>query len=168
MADKMKWIYLLGLGYLLMESKGNHHYRNDEIPKYKSYTNKLYHITFEYPGNWVLNKNYESRYEGPEGFFEVAEINALGRDIDQVAQQEVDTPIQPYGANPQIKTLTLDGQPARLIIPSSDQNKVFDREVALIIKNKKPVIENGDAYNYTIIWSNAQALEHMIKTFKFL
>lgn len=158
---------LLPLLGLMMKPKHQSYRRKERDEKYKRYSSDLYKISFEYPKEWVAHKNYSERYEGENGFFEVAEIKALGRTIEEVAHQEIDTPIKPYGQNPKIEKLTLDGQPARLILPSEDQNKIFEREVGLIVENKAPVKEGIEVYNYTIIWSDRDTIEHIIDTFRF-
>ncbi|MGL5677916.1 MAG: hypothetical protein ACRDDX_16070 [Cellulosilyticaceae bacterium] len=169
MADKIKFLPLIGLGYLLTaQQRGKGHYRGEQQGKYKTYDSGIYNIRFEYPASWVQNKNYSERYEGTDGFFEVADIQGIGRTIDEVANQEIDTPISPYGKEPQIEAFELGGEPARLILPSSDQAKVFGREAALIVKNKRPVIEGQEKYHYTIIWSDLKNMGHIIKTFKFV
>ena len=168
MADKLKALSILGLGYLVAKQcQGDKNYRKEAVPKYRTYNSGVYEITFEYPESWRKNPNYRERYEGETGFFEVADIEALGRDIDEVVRQEIESPINPYGTEPRVEAFEIDGEPARLIIPSSDQAKVFEREAALIIQNKKPVIEGQEVYNYTIIWSDLKNIEHIIKTLKF-
>lgn len=170
MADKLKALSLLGLGCLLLNQHDRKDYSRGEVkaPQYKAYNSSMYDITFEYPAGWTQNKNYSGRYEGEGGFFEVADITGIGRDINQVTEQEIDSPIHPYGTNPKVEAFTLDGEPARLIIPSPDQEKIFGREVALIVKNKKPVVEGQEEYDYTIIWSDMENISHIIQTFKFI
>lgn len=190
MADKYGNWWLFGLAYFLLNSGGcckeschvggcckescskgkccKHYTRNEQGKGYKTFKSGIYNIRFEYPASWVQNKHYSERFEGESGFFEVAEISALGRTIDEVVAQEITSPISPYGSMPKVESFSLDGEPARLIRPSEDQEKVFGREVALIVKDKKPVIEGQEVYNYTIIWSDVQNIKHMIETFKFV
>lgn len=168
MNDQLSLIAILGISYLLLSQGNSCGYRGEASMNLKEFRSDLYDITFKYPATWTKNLAYEERYDGPGGFVEVAELEAYGRDIDAVTKQEIDTPIQPYGSNPKVVDLELDGRPARIIIPSSDQNKVFERELALIIKNKKPVIEGQDFYDYTIIWTNKDNLETLLNSFKFI
>ena len=168
MDDKLKALSLLGLGYVLLnQTDKKRHVRSAEAPQYKVYSSGVYDITFEYPADWTENKNYTERFEGEDGFFEVAEMNSFGRDIDEVVLQEIESPIHPYGTDPTVEAFTLDGEPARLILPSADQDKIFGREVALIVKNKKPVMEGDETYNYTVIWSDIKNISHIVESFKF-
>lgn len=169
MNDQLGLIAILGMSYLLL-NQGNppSNFRGEQEGGYKNFRSPLYDVTFKYPADWVKNPNYEERYEGTSGFFEIDELESFGRPIDRVAQQEIDTPIKPYGTKPQITSLEVDGEPARLITPSADQQKVFDREYALIIKNKKPVTQGQDIYDYTVIWTDKANVQNIIDSFKFL
>lgn len=171
MNEQLGLIAILGISYLLLSQGSPNemtYTRGEQEAAYKDFTSPLYNITFKYPADWTKNPNYEERYDGPNGFFEVAELESFGRPIDQVVKREIDIPIKPYGTNPEVKAIELDGEPARIIMPSPDQQKVFEREVAIIIKNKKPVEENSGTYDYTVIWTNKENVQKILDTFKFL
>lgn len=171
MNEQLGLIAVLGISYLLLNQGNSHemtYTRGDEEAAYKDFTSPLYNITFKYPAHWNKNPYYEERYDGPDGFFEVAELESFGRPIDEVVKREIDIPIRPYGTSPNVKVIELDGEPARVIIPSSDQKPVFDREIAILVKNKKPVIENSGVYDYTVIWTDKNHVQEIVDTFKFL
>lgn len=169
MNDQLGLIAILGMSYLLLNQgslEGS--YRGEKESGEKNFRSPLYEVTFKYPSNWIKNPNYEERYDGPDGFFEVDNLESFGRPIDRVVEQEINTPIKPYGQNPNVISLELDGQPARLIVPSDDQQKVFDREVALIVQDKKPISQTQDIYDYTIIWTDQANIQNILDTFKFI
>ena len=171
MNDQLGLIAVLGISYLLLNQGNDNemtYTRGEQDTNYKTFRSPLYDITFKYPANWVKNSNYEERYDGPNGFFEVSDLESFGRPIDQVVKQEIDIPIKPYGTNPEVTATELDGEPARIIMPSADQQKVFDREVAVIVKNKRPVSESSGIYDYTVIWTNKDNLQNLLDSFKFL
>ena len=172
MNDQIGLIAILGMSYLLLNQGSNTgietYTRGEQDANYKTFRSPLYDVTFKYPADWTKNPNYEERYDGPSGFFEVSELESFGRSIDQVTKQEIDIPIKPYGTRPEVISTELDGEPARIIMPSSDQQKVFDREVAIIVKNKRPVSEGSDIYDYTVIWTNRDNLQTILDSFKFL
>ncbi|MEF9960286.1 MAG: hypothetical protein RR448_01705 [Niameybacter sp.] len=168
MNEQLGLIAVLGISYLLLNQGNGCGCRGEKEQGYKQFKSELYNITFKYPAAWTKNPNYEERYDGSEGFVEIGEIEAFNRPIDTVAKQEISIPIKPYGTKPKIMELELDGEPARVIVPSEDQNKVFDRELAIIVKNKKPVKENGETYDYAIIWTDKANLEMILNSFKFL
>lgn len=168
MNDQLGLIAILGISYLLLCQGNGCEYRGEAEGAFKQFKSDLYGVTFKYPASWTKNPSYEERYDGPGGFVEVAEIESFGRNIDEVARQETNTPIQPFGSDPKIIELQLDGQPARVIIPSSDQNKVFEREIAIIVQNKRPVVEGQELYDYTIIWTDKDNLDTILNSFKFV
>lgn len=169
MNDQLGLIAILGMSYLLLnQGSMEGAYRGEQESGMKNFRSPLYEVTFKYPSNWSKNPNYEERYDGPGGFFEVDNLESFGRPIDRVVEQEINTPIKPYGRNPQVISLELDGQPARLIVPSEDQQKIFDREVALIVQDKKPISQSQDIYDYTVIWTDQANIQNILDTFKFI
>lgn len=128
-----------------------------------------YEVTFKYPQTWIKNPRYEEKYEGKTGFFEISAFEGNADDIDAVLQQQIQEPDQLYGMNPKTEELTVDGQPARLIIPSNSQNKyIRDRELALLVKYKKPIQINGNTYDYLVIWATPEYMPIIIRSLKFL
>ena len=128
-----------------------------------------YGITFKYPASWNKNPRYDNKYEGASGFFEVAGFEGNGNNIDSAVQEQINESYKPYGTNPMVRKLTIDGQPAREIIPSEDQGELItDRDAALVVQYKKPMIINGVPYQYVIIWTNRENLPLVIRTFKFI
>ena len=54
--------------------------------------------------------------------------------IDLAAAHEAEHKLQPYGSNPIIETLQIQGQEARLILPSDDQYPGMQNQAALIVR----------------------------------
>ncbi|WP_054740043.1 hypothetical protein [Cellulosilyticum ruminicola] len=128
-----------------------------------------YGVIFKYPASWNKNPRYDNKYEGIGGFFEVAGFEGNSNNIDSAIQEQINEAYKPYGSNPMVRKLTIDGQPAREIIPSEDQGTLIkDREAALVVQYKNPMIINGVPYQYIIIWTNRENLPLIIKTFKFM
>ncbi|MGL4736321.1 MAG: hypothetical protein ACRCW2_02590 [Cellulosilyticaceae bacterium] len=134
----------------------------------KTFRSDYYKVSFKYPATWVKNPAYKERYEGDSGYFELGEIEAFGKSIDEVVRQEIKSPFKPYGMNPTVTEVVLDGEPARLIVPSGDQATCFDKETALIVKNKTPIMVDGDPFEYLIIWADQNHVDEIIATFKFI
>lgn len=128
-----------------------------------------YKISFKYPKAWVKNPRYQEKYEGKTGFFEITDFSGQGSNIDQIVNQLINEPDRPYGTNPTVKNLVVDGQPARLIYPSADQNQfINDREVALVVQYKNPDVIQGMAYPYVIVWATREYMPLIASTFKFI
>ncbi|MGL4344545.1 MAG: hypothetical protein ACRCTE_05045 [Cellulosilyticaceae bacterium] len=135
---------------------------------YKTFSSDYYDVSFKYPADWVKDPHYKERYGGESGYFELSEIETFGKTLDEVVKQEVKGTFKPYGNNPTIEKVMLDGEEGRLIIPSGDQAACFDKETALIVRNKKPVVLNGEKYDYLVIWADQNHMDEIIASFKFL
>jgi beta-lactamase regulating signal transducer with metallopeptidase domain len=99
-----------------------------------AYISEDYKISFKYPSYWKLNPNYIERYEGKDGFFQVGAINGENMSIDEVAKNDAFHKLNPYGSDPKIINRTIDGQEARLILPSADQPEEMKNQAGLIVK----------------------------------
>lgn len=128
-----------------------------------------YQVSFKYPTDWVKNPRYADKYEGPTGFFEIGDFSGIGETIDQAVQQQINEAYQPYGSNPTVRNFMVDGQPARVIYPSDDQSSFFnDREVAIVVQYRQPIIVNGEPYKYVVIWTDKDHVQLILSTFKFV
>lgn len=128
-----------------------------------------YGITFKYPASWNKNPRYDNKYEGVSGFFEVGGFEGNSNNIDAAVNEQINEAYKPYGTNPTVRKLTVDGQPAREIIPSEDQGALItDRDAALVVQYKTPIIINGVPYQYLIIWTTRDNLPLIIRSLKFI
>ncbi|PHV70557.1 hypothetical protein CS063_09645 [Sporanaerobium hydrogeniformans] len=140
-----------------------------DFPPFNNFVSTKYRVSFKYPNTWVKNPRYADKYEGKTGFFEVSDLASAEGSIDKVVQDEINLPYKPYGSTPRVLKLRVDGQPARLIYPSSDQlAPLSDREAALIVEYKKPLISDGIPYPYVVVWSDKIHMPLIIKTFQFV
>ena len=128
-----------------------------------------YKISFKYPSTWHKNPRYEDKYEGESGFFEVGDFaGKTGETIDQAVTQQINESYMPYGSHPMIRSLTINGQPARVIYPSEDQPSILsDREAALVVQYKKPLLIDGIEYPFVVIWASREYMPLIISTLKF-
>lgn len=128
-----------------------------------------YQVSFKYPTDWVKNPRYADKYEGNTGFFEIGDFSGIGEDIDQAVQQQINEAYQPYGSNPTVRNFVVDGQPARVIYPSEDQSSFFsDREVAIVVQYKAPIIIDDQPYKYVVVWTDKEHVPLILSTFKFI
>lgn len=129
-----------------------------------------YRISFKYPSAWQKNPRYEDKYEGESGFFEVGDFSGIpGETIDQAVTQQINESYMPYGSNPTVRSFTVDGQPARVIYPSEDQpDIVSDREAALVVQYKRPLMIGGEEYPFVVIWASRDYMPLIISTFNFI
>lgn len=134
---------------------------------WNNYSNNIYKVSLSYPSNWKINPKYSNRYEGSDGFFQIGAILGDVTSIDKVAEYEINNK-KPYGTSPRISKLSIDGQEARLIIPSNDQSELMNRQAELIIRYPIEVELHGTKYNYFVLWSDKEHIMEIGKTIKFV
>lgn len=132
-----------------------------------TYVSEDYKISLKYPSNWRLNPDYFERYEGEDGFFQVGAINGENMSIDEVVKIDAFHKLNPYGSNPQIINRTIDGQEARLILPSDDQAEEMKKQAGLIVKYPKAVKIGDSVYYYLILWADKSHIEQIGNTLTF-
>ncbi|MCR4437206.1 MAG: peptidase M56 [Eubacteriales bacterium] len=133
-----------------------------------TYISEDYKISLKYPSHWESNPNYIERYEGKDGFFQVGAINGESLSIDEVTKNDAFHKLNPYGSDPKIINRTIDGQEARLILPSADQPEEMRNQAGLIVKYPKAIKINGSLYYYFILWADEAHIEQIGNTLTFL
>jgi hypothetical protein len=134
----------------------------------KYYENKKFNISLRYNTDWSKSPGYSDKYEGKDGFFQVSAATGKELSIDEVAKNEATHILEPFGSNPQITKLTIAGEEARLIMPSSDQLKDFNNQAELIVKYPKAITIDNETYYYFILWADKSHIESISKTLKFI
>ncbi|OZQ61856.1 hypothetical protein CA600_24110 [Paenibacillus sp. VTT E-133280] len=136
-----------------------------------TYISKEYKVTLKYPSEWVVNPEYDERYQGHDGFFQLSAISGEGVSIDEVANMDAFHQLKPYGSDPQIIELTLEGlkaeEKARLIVPSADQQEEWNHQAAIILKYPEAVKIGDSFYNYFILWADIKHVEDIGQTVRF-
>lgn len=142
---------------------------SSESMRNRNFSNQEYHISFDYPSTWKINKVYApDRYEGSTGYFQINAISGDGLTIDQVVDSNANHKLNPYGTKPQIDKLAIQGQEARLIKPSQDQPKEMNNMALLIIKYPKASFIGGEQYYYFELDSDENHIMQIANTIKFL
>jgi len=126
---------------------------------FKKYSNSLLGIEFNYPKNFIpyLRDNeyigdqpsrftsgkdsYAPLYGNSTFVIMAAGLKEANLTIDQVAESSAQHKLRPFGENPLINKLEIEGQEARLIIPSDPNNN--ERELIVRLKNSVLI---GDSY----------------------
>lgn len=133
------------------------------------FESERYRISFKYPRGWRRNPRYEDKYEGKTGFFEVTDFESNQDNIDAATKQEISEPYSPFGSNPTVINVTVEGQPARIIYPSSDQSSYFkDRDAALIVQYPTPIKIDDKYYPFVIIWATREYIPLIASTLRFV
>ena len=132
---------------------------------FKKYSNSLLGIEFYYPKNFIpyLRDNeyicdqparftsgkdsYAPLDENSTFVIGLAGIKEGNQTIDQVAENSAYHKLRPFGENPIINKSEIEGQEARLIIPSDPSNN--ERE--LIVRLKNPVLVGNSYWTFLVI-----------------
>lgn len=141
------------------------------LDMWTTYSNSTFAVSLEYPVDWQPIPGYgsaetgEIRYGGVNGFFH---INAMDTEtIDMAASSEANHKLQPYGANPTIESLQIQGQEARLILPSADQPIGMQYHSALIVRYPQPVNVLGTPCRFFILWADQPHIRTIAQTIQF-
>jgi len=137
------------------------------------YVNPVFQVSFSYPSSWKADSSYKligsiyTAYKGSDGFFSV---NAAGNDglfLDDMVRNEINKPNFIYGSSPSIKNLQIDGQEARIILPSIDQPKELNNQAVLIINYPRPLSISGMNYSLFVLYADKEHIEKIANTLKF-
>jgi TolB protein len=128
-------------------------------------------ITLEFPPDWEADPGYSdleggtTRFAGVNGFVHVSAMSSAS--IDEAVEAEAGHYLQPYGSQPVLETIEVDGQPARLIMPSDDQSADPFRQAAVIARYPQPVELSGQAYEFLILWADTEHIRAIAQTMRF-
>jgi heat shock protein HslJ len=128
---------------------------------------RVFGVTLRHPAHWKPVEGYERRYGGPDGYFDLG-VLAAALSIDEVAALEASHKLQPYGSSPTIEALTVQGQEARLILPSADQPIAMERLAVLIVRYPQPVTIRGETYEYLSLYADVEHIRGLAATLEFL
>jgi TolB protein len=144
------------------------------------YSNPYFKISFIYPAHWQQvdgEARYGERYSGEDGFFSITAMGDVGLSLDQAVEAEVQHKLQPYGPDPYVKELQIQGQEARIITPSATQDDHLRWQAALLVVYPRPIsLITGDTEHvYPIlalyadpahIWNIAESLKFDVDLFE--
>jgi hypothetical protein len=136
-----------------------------------AYSNSAFAISLEYPVNWQPVLGYsgaetgETKFAGDNGFFAIGAMDVST--IDDAVAIEAEHIQQPYGSQPIIESLQIQGQEARLILPSADQSEGMDDQAALIVRYPQPVNVLGVLYHYFVLWADYPHIRTIAQTLQF-
>ena len=141
------------------------------LDMWTTYSNPKFGVSLDYPGDWQPVAGYgsselgDTRYGAINGFFQIGAKDADS--IDQAATSEAEHKLKPYGSQPMIETLQIQGQDARLIIPADDQPGDRQHQAALIIRYPQPVDISGTPYRYFVLYADLAHIRTIAETLVF-
>ena len=135
-----------------------------------NFSSPAFAVSLQYPADWQpagygSPETGEIRFAGINGFFH---INAMdGDSIDSVAAAEAGHRLKPYGSQPTIEILQIQGQEARLILPSSDQPAGVQSQAALIVRY--PQVQTIVwSPRYFVLWADWPHIRAIAETLRFI
>lgn len=129
-----------------------------------TYSDPTLGITLRHPADWQPVPGYDRKYAGSDGFFQLSAISSAGATIDQVTEGDAYHKLQPYGSEPTIEPLEVQGQQARLILPSADQPQAMKGQAGLIVHLPQPIEISGHKYDYLILWADQEHIREIAET----
>lgn len=118
---------------------------------------------FLYPSSW---SPASEGTRGPDGFFMIVG-GAEAPNIDSVTQAMAFHKLRPCGSRPSIRPLTVDGQEARLILPSEDQPGRDGESLLIVRQPGTPASPKGPAYPFLQVAADKQHIDAIVSSFRF-
>ena len=137
------------------------------LDMWTTYSNPVFAVSLEYPADWQPIPRYgsqetgETRFGNINGFFHISSMDT--DTIDMAVAAEAGHILQPYGPNPTIESLQIQGQEARLILPSAGQQY----QAAIIIRYPQPVTVSGTPCRFFILWADQPHIRTIAQTIQF-
>ncbi len=130
----------------------------------QTYRDVVWGVHLQYPQGWEPQAGYDAKYAGPDGFFQLSAIDGSGWTLDEVAESDAHHKLQPYGTEPTIERVEVDGLEARLILPSADQPEVMKGQAGLILDLPWQIEISGEKYDYLVLWADQQHIRAIAAT----
>jgi TolB protein len=136
-----------------------------------TFSSSVFAISLQYPADWQPIPGYgspetgDTKFGAINGFFQIAAMDS--ESIDAAAAAEAEHRLQPYGSQPTIETLQIQGQEARLILPSNDQPAGMQHQAALIVRYPEPVNISGTPCRYFVLWADWPHIRTIGQTLRF-
>ncbi|NPV07968.1 MAG: LysM peptidoglycan-binding domain-containing protein [Anaerolineae bacterium] len=138
-------------------------------PGWEVHSSVEFRVSFTYPAEWQpVAGYYGERHEGDTGFFSVGAMSGQGWTIDEVYRLESEHKLRPYGTEPTIESLQVQGQQARLILPSTDQPEEMKGQAAVIVEYPEPVTISGGTYRYFILYADQAHIREIVESLRFM
>jgi hypothetical protein len=140
---------------------------------WQAFVDGTYKVVLHCPAEWKPIPGYDTAPAlGPEHQPRAFVLGAAGGESDtaqQLCKGEAEHHLQPFGTNPTIRPLKVQGQSACLVWPSPDQHKITGDDSALaIVKYPESVEIGGTAYSFLTLDANKNYIMAMIRNLKFL
>ncbi|MDY7076547.1 MAG: hypothetical protein SXV54_06435 [Chloroflexota bacterium] len=136
-----------------------------------TFSNPVYAISLQHPADWQpipvsIPEIGETGFAGDNGFFSIYTVDGEST-LDDLALAEAHHVQRPYGSQPIIENLQIQGQEARLILPSADQPAGMNHQAALIVRYPQPVNISGTSWRYLVLCADQLHIRTIAQTLQF-
>ncbi|MEZ4503725.1 MAG: hypothetical protein R3C39_13950 [Dehalococcoidia bacterium] len=129
-------------------------------------------VRLEYPASWTRDPNYLVQFDGPDGFVQVGDLGNGGQGLDAAVDSIAHHVLMPYGSNPTLEPVVVDGVESVLIRPSDDQlppgTPADQRQVAVVIPRGEPLHIGGQDYEYLVLYIDEGHAESILASVELL
>jgi hypothetical protein len=143
----------------------------EETPAPARYNNPVFQVSLDYPASWQPAGEEEgpggtpARYQGEDGYFLIAAMGGEGWELEQVAENEANHHLRPYGTNPKIEETTLDGRSGIYIFPDADAG--MENQSAFIVEYPRPVTIGDTRYHFFMLYADESHIKDLASTLQF-
>jgi TolB protein len=118
----------------------------------RSISSEKFLVSMSFPGSWERVGDYEERYQGSDGFVSLgAKATETFATIQSVCEDEMNHVLQPFGADPGVQYMLIDGQEACVIFPSDDQNPTMENVAEIVVRYPFTLTINGSSFSFAFL-----------------
>jgi hypothetical protein len=140
---------------------------------WQTYVDNTYQVILSFPEEWKSLYN-DRPYFAPEpqlnkvsrGFFQLLVSGGESDTLEQVCKGLAEHKLKPFGVNPTIRLMKVDGQSACLIWASEDQGAPWDAEI--VIKYPEPVEIQRERYSFLELNADKDYILAITRSLRFI
>ncbi len=130
-------------------------------------------VTLRCPADWKPVPPYDvapaMRSQDRSRDFGLSAEGGENNTAQQLCKDDAEHILRPFGTNPAIRPMKVQGQSACLIWPSADQKKLGgDNGAKLIVKYPEPVKIDDTVYSFLTLYADKNYILALIRSLKFL
>ena len=132
------------------------------------YVNYDFAVSLRYPGDW--QQTGDAHFEGQDGFSAMDAMSS-GYSLEDTCANQANHQLKPYGSNPTIEYLTIQGATGCLILPSGDAPPSEKSLSTLILPYPAPVRVHCNEiahFNYFVLNADKDHVRQIADTVSFI
>jgi len=134
----------------------------------RTYSSQVFGVALKCPHDWQVTSGYMARLQGKEGYLQLGALQGSAMSPLAAAQAQTRQGMAPFGSHPKLTALKLDGEPAYLILPSTDQSAQWQGESEVVVLYPKAQTIAATPYRYLILIADHGHIRSIAATLQFL